>query len=329
MQNHTSALSTGRGLFYLVIAGAAWGTAGAGASLVYRISDLGPVGLSFYRHAGGTLLMLLLLAVRGRRPRTRPAGRRAPMRTWVRRVVTALSMALFQTAYFGAVQSTGLAVGTVVTLGAGPVLIAFGGRAFLGERIGRGGLAAVAGALAGLVVLVLGGSDATVRPLGVVLALLSASGYATTTLITRWTGQSGDGEDAVTTTAWTFGLGCLPLLPAAVAEGLLPQTQDTVQLPLLLAYIVLVPTALAYVLYFGGATVVRAATVSVIMLIEPVSAAVIAVTLLGEDLTVATVAGTVLLLAAVTALTLAEAREAASARRVERAPLPAVAAARD
>ena len=49
----------------------------------------------------------------------------------------------------------------------------------------------------------------------------------------------------------------------------------------LLAYVAAVPTALAYALYFAGAAVVRAATVSVIMLLEPVSAAVIAVTLAG------------------------------------------------
>jgi DME family drug/metabolite transporter len=76
----------------------------------------------------------------------------------------------------------------------------------------------------------------------------------------------------------------------------------------MLVYIASVPTALAYALYFSGAAVVRSATVSVIMLLEPVSAAVIAVVLLGERLTAPTVAGTVLMLAAVTGLAVAEAR---------------------
>ncbi|WSE13718.1 hypothetical protein OG564_36670 [Streptomyces sp. NBC_01280] len=40
-------LPVGRGLFHLVVAGAAWGTAGAAASLVFRASDLGPAALSF------------------------------------------------------------------------------------------------------------------------------------------------------------------------------------------------------------------------------------------------------------------------------------------
>ncbi|MCL2554634.1 MAG: EamA family transporter, partial [Actinomycetia bacterium] len=60
--------------------------------------------------------------------------------------------------------------------------------------------------------------------------------------------------------------------------------------------------------YFAGAAVLRAATVSVIALIEPVSAAVIAVALLGEHLTGATVLGTVVLLVAVAVLTWEEAR---------------------
>ncbi|WP_194293087.1 DMT family transporter [Streptomyces smaragdinus] len=310
-----------------MVAGAAWGTAGAAGSLVFRISELGPLGLSFYRQLGGTALMLLLLAFRPRPPRP-AAVRPAPRRVWVPRIVMALSMALFQSAYFGAVGSTGLAVGTVVTLGAGPVLIALGGRLFLGERMGAGGLAAVAGALAGLAVLVLGGSAATVRPAGVALAVVSASGYAATTLLTRWAGRGGEAQDTVRTTAWTFGLGAVPLLPLAAAEGLLPHTAEPARLALILAYVAVVPTALAYVLYFAGAAVVRAATVSVIMLIEPVSAAIVAVTLLGEHLTAATVAGTVLLLAAVVGLTAAETR-AATARRTPAGPSPALLTCRE
>ncbi len=222
---------------------------------------------------------------------------------------------MFQSAYFAAVDATGLAVGTVVTLGAGPVLIAVGARVLLGERLGLGGLAAVAGALAGLAVLVLGGEGGEVVPSGVLLALLSAAGYAAITLLTRWLGRDGGGGDALTTSAWAFGIGAVGLLPMAAVEGLVPHTDETGQVLWLLVYVAAVPTALAYALYFAGAAAVRSATVSVIMLLEPVSAAVIAVTVLGERLTAATVVGTLLLLTAVAGLALAEARGAAVTRR--------------
>ncbi|MFD6185898.1 DMT family transporter [Streptomyces goshikiensis] len=304
-----SPASSGRSLLYLVIAGTAWGTAGAAASLLFLASDLGPLSLTFWRCAGGLVVLLGVLAVR-RRPR------RAARPSVGSLVATGLMFTLFQAAYFAAVQATGLAVGTVVTLGAGPVLIALGARHWMGERLGSGGVVAVGGALAGLVVLVLGSGGGEVRPAGVGWALLSAAGYAGMTLRARWLGQRGAGGDPLVTTVWSTGVGAVCLLPFAVVEGLLPHTVELGRVVWLLVYVATVPTALAYALYFTGAASVRAATVSVIMLIEPVSAAVIAVLLLGERLTGAVVLGTVLLLAAVGALIAAEARRPADGPRV-------------
>ncbi|MGW2125204.1 DMT family transporter [Streptomyces sp. NPDC001758] len=310
MSNAVSGLPVGRGLLYLIVAGAAWGTAGAAASLVYRTSDMGPVSLSFWRCALGLLMLLAVrpLSRRARSTAPEPLGRRA-----LRAVATGVGLAVFQTAYFAAVSATGLAVATVVTLGAGPVLIALGARLTLGERLGRGGLAAVAGALAGLAVLALGGGDATVDTWGVLLALLSAAGYSTMTLLTRWWGRDG-AVDSSGTTVGAFAVTSVVLLPFAAAEGLVPHTDAPGVLLCLLLYVASVPTALAYGLYFAGAAVVRSATVSVIMLLEPVSAAVLAVTLLGERLTLGTLAGTLLMLGSVAGLAVGEARGARAPR---------------
>ncbi|MFE0515409.1 DMT family transporter [Streptomyces sp. NPDC058964] len=310
MSNASSGLPVGRGLLYLIVAGAAWGTAGAAASLVYRVSDMGAFTLSFWRCAAG---LVLLLAGGLLRPATRPAVAEPLGRRVRKAVATGFGLAVFQTAYFAAVQSTGLAVATVVTLGAGPVFIALGARCALGERLGRGGAAAVAGALAGLAVLTLGGSGATVRPAGVLLALLAAAGYSAMTLLTRWWGRQGGGDTSATT-VWAFAVTSLCLLPFALAEGLVPHTADPARVLVLLLYIAAIPTALAYALYFAGAAAVRSATVSVIMLLEPVSAAVLAVALLGERLTVPTVAGTLLMLGSVAGLAAAETRGSRASR---------------
>ncbi|MGW1540570.1 DMT family transporter [Streptomyces sp. NPDC002309] len=305
MSTAASGLPVGRGLLYLIVAGAAWGTAGAAASLVYRASDMGSVALSFWRCAVG---LLLLLAARHLRPGAgASAGPPAPKALRIGAV--GLGLAVFQTAYFAAVSATGLAVATVVTLGAGPVLIALGARLTMGERLGRAGVLAVVGALGGLGVLVLGGGDTAVRPWGVALALLSAAGYSAMTLLTRYWGRDGR-TDASATTVWAFAVTTLCLLPFALTEGLVPHTTEPALLLWLLVYIAAIPTALAYALYFAGAAVVRSAIVSVIMLLEPVSAAVLAVTLLGERLTTATVTGTLLMLGSVAGLAVAEARGA-------------------
>ncbi|MDH6552789.1 DMT family transporter [Streptomyces sp. SAI-041] len=300
MSHASSGLPVGRGLLYLIVAGTTWGTAGAVASLVYRTSDLGPVALSFWRCATG---LAVLLAVRPARPRARtalsePLGRRA-----LRVGASGVGLAVSQTAYFAAVRSTGLAVATVVTLGAGPVLTALGARIALGERLGRGGTVAVTGALAGLGVLMLGGADASVRPVGVLLGLLSAAGCCVMTLITRAARAESSG-----TSVAVFAVTTLCLLPLALTEGLLPHTARPALFVCLLAYLATVPTALAYGLYFAAAAVVRSTTVSVIMLLEPVSAAVLAVALFGERLTPAVLLGTLLMLGAVAGLAVTEAR---------------------
>ncbi|KUL51953.1 hypothetical protein ADL22_05795 [Streptomyces sp. NRRL F-4489] len=308
-------LPVGRGLVYVSVAATAWGTAGAAAALLYQGSGLGPLALTFWRTFGGLLLLLAVRAVRRARTGGPAAPAPRPAEPFRRRAAgaaaTGIALAVFQAAYFASVETTGLAVGTVITMGAGPVLIALGARLTMGERLGAGGVLAVAGALSGLLILVLGGSGAaTVQPAGVGYALLSAAGCAVMTLTTRRLGSGGSGGsgDPFAATISAFAVCALCLLPLAAAEGLWPYGHDLGRSLILLGYIAAVPTALAYGLYFTGLAVVRAATASVISLIEPVSAAAIAVLVLGERLTAATAAGTAVLLAAVAGLAITEAR---------------------
>ncbi|MER7579666.1 EamA family transporter [Kitasatospora sp. NPDC097691] len=330
----TASRSVRRGLAYLAFAGLTWGTTGPAVDIVYRSSDFGPVAVSFWRLLTGVALLLAARVFRparvvrparvfrparvvrsarafGRardtRRMPRPSGRRVLLFTG-----TGVGVAVFQTAYFAAVQDTGLAVGTIVTLGAAPVLTAAAGRVFLGERTGPAGLLAVAGALTGLAVLVLGNRAAdAVHPFGVGMALLSAAGFTVSNVLGRWTGRHGDGEDPYTLTVGSFAVGAAVLLPFAWVEGLVPHTAQPGHVVLLMLYVATVTTAVAYPLYFAGAGAVRAATASVVMLIEPVGAAVLAVLLLGERLTAATVIGTVLMLTAIAGLAVAESRREA------------------
>jgi DME family drug/metabolite transporter len=286
-----------RGFLFISVAATAWGTAGAVAAFLYRTSGLGPIAVSWWRFAIGATILGAVLAVRRRRialPRT----------GWGSLAAVGVGLAVFQTAYYGAVAYVGLAVGTVVTLGAGPVLIAFGARVTIGERLGRSGTAAVALALAGLVLLTGGSGSAGTRPaLGILLALLSASGYAVVTLLTRARGTAGQ---PYATALAGFAVGGVCLLPLALVEGLGgAYTASTVAWLLFLGA---VPSALAYGLFFAGLAHVRAATASVVALLEPVVAAVIAVAVLGERLSGAAVAGTVVLLGAVAVLVAVESR---------------------
>jgi len=313
---HGSTLPVRRGLWYIGIAATAWGTGGVAAALLYETTGLDPVTVSWWRFAGGALLLATARHHFG--PRTRRASRasQAPRATPSRRtaattlLVTGAGLAVYQTAYFLAIDLCGVAVATVVTLGAGPVLIAIGARLAGLERLTRGAAAAVAVALAGLVLLVAttAGDGASTSLAGVGLALVSAAGYAVVTLLTR----KGTDFPRYDSALGGFVVGALLLAPFALAtQGPTvadPTAATTLTAAGLLAYLAIVPSALAYPLFFKGLEVVRATTASVVALIEPVTAAVAAVLLLGEPLTATTATGAALLLTAVGLLAHAETR---------------------
>ena len=78
----------------------------------------------------------------------------------------AAGVAAYQLTFFAAVADTGVAVGTVVALGSGPVFAGLLGRAVHGERLTSRWMVATALAVAGVAVLVAAGSAAQVRPAG-------------------------------------------------------------------------------------------------------------------------------------------------------------------
>ena len=129
------------------------------------------------------------------------------------------------------------------------------------------------------------------------------------TLLTRRGGTTLHRYDAA---LGGFAVGAVLLAPLAVTQDLTIPT-GTGEIALLL-YLALVPTALAYALFFAGLAVVKATTASVVALVEPVTATLVAVAVLDEVLTPTTAAGSALLLSAVVALVVAERKPARRAR---------------
>ncbi|MFF3866224.1 DMT family transporter [Micromonospora sp. NPDC001898] len=277
-----------RDLVLISSAAVAWGAGGAAAAVLFRTSGLGPLAVSFWRVTVAALVLALACACR---PGT--ARSTTPRRT---AVVLGVGMAGYQGAYFAAVDHAGLALGTLVTLGAGPVFVTVGARVLLGERPGRRGVLVIVVALAGLALLV--GGPVNTGPgqaWGVGAALLSALGYSGVTVYTRAVG--GGQADAV-----SFAAGLLVLLPLALAEGVWPRTGAALPVLGWLVFLGVVPTLLAYRWYFAGLATVPAGTAAVVVLLEPLAAAVLAVALLGERLTVNLVVGSAVLLTAVALL---------------------------
>ncbi|MFC1429677.1 EamA family transporter [Streptacidiphilus sp. N1-3] len=296
-----------RALLTIGLAAVSWGTAGAAAAVLHRISDLGPITVSCWRFALGALLLLgarpLVHRTAARTSRDRSDQGRRSSRRLLLTLGTGLLMATFQTCYLASVDLAGLALGTTATLGAAPVLTALGARVLFGERLGRRGGGTIVLALTGLALLAFGSGPSASGPeplWGLLCALGSAAGSAAINLIGQVQARSGRAGDPYDRALAGFTVGAVCLLPLAAATGpLLPAPHHLLAAAALLGYLGAVPTALAYALFFAALSVVRATAVSVVMMLEPVAALLLAVGLLGEQLTLAAACGTATLLAAV------------------------------
>ncbi|MFG1922865.1 DMT family transporter [Cryptosporangium sp. NPDC048952] len=264
----------------LVVAGICWGTGGVTGRALASAGDVSAPSVAAYRLlVGGALLVLVLLVMR-RWPRSRAA--------WLRVLTVAALAAAFQASYFAAIAVSSVTLATLIAIGSAPLLVLVADTVSTRRLPHRGTVRPVVVGIAGLALLVGAPSGGTVA--GVGLAVLAGAGFAALTLIGR---RPVAGLDEATTTGYGFLLGGMLLLP--VADGVAVNA-STVGL---LAFLGTVPTALAYTLYFRGLRSSSAVTATVVALLEPLTAAVLAAALFGERLSVPATVGAVLLLGSI------------------------------
>ncbi len=284
-----------RGFLLVVLAALAWGTSGLTGDLVADRTGLDPLDVAWHRMAVGAAV-LVAVHLLGRR---RGDGQRAPLTRGLRWRLVAVGggLATYQAAYFAAVATAGVSIATLVALGLAPLLVAVGAAVLGHGRPDRATGTALLVALAGLVLLVgvsAGGDGGDAVLLGALAAVGCAVAYAGVVLL------SSQVPDGVPTTTVGFTVGALLLTPVALAAGL-DLTADPVAL-VLLAYLGVVASALAYGLFFTGVRTVPAAVASIVTLLEPLTATALAAAVLGERLSPAALAGGAMMLGAVTAL---------------------------
>lgn len=253
----------------LVLAGASlFGTVGTAQALGPDVPSSSLAAARLLLTA--VVLVAIVLALGGGRGIT-AAARRAP--TWF----AGVGQGAFNLFFLAAMKETGVAVGTLVAIGAAPVITGL-----IARHVTRLWLVATTVAVTGLVLLVLGqqGGAMEATPLGVALALGAATSYAT--YIVAGNAAEELGLETQAFLAAAFSVAAVVTLPGLLVGDLGWVT--TAGGALLLGYLVLVPTVLAYSLFNRGLRGVRSSTASTLALIEPVVAASLAFVLLGERL---------------------------------------------
>ncbi len=296
-----SGMTSGRAAwlgFLMVAAGATlWGTGGVAAKALFLTTTITPLAVGFYRLA---LSVPVLMFANGLRGSHWGLAWNDPRNLVV--VALGAAMALYQVFYYAAVHQAGVTIATLVTLCTAPIIVAVISSLVLNERLSRLVAISLVMALIGTALLVGFPSDMTDSRdsilAGVALALGSATSYAVLTVCSRALSNVVEPAPLIVV---SFGGGAVVLLPFVLAEGL------SFGFPLeawgLLVYLGLVPTSIAYILFFVGLRTTPATVASILTLMEPLTAAFLAWLIFGERLGPFGLLGAALLICAMILLT--------------------------
>lgn len=279
------------GLLSILLAATLWGTVGVVIQALYRLSDTNPLSVGFLRLALSLPLLFIVCGFTLGRKTFRVARRDLGLM-----LLIGAMTALYQVCYFSAITYIGVAAATLIALCVAPVWVALLATVLLRERMTRGVFLAGSCAIAGTILLVGVQPSSAMQSmgLGVLLALGSALGYAVVVLCGR---SLAERYHPLQTLTIGFGSGAVILLPFAVGTGLAISYSVLGWLALL--YLGIIPTALAYLLYFGGIRHTTATVASIATLLEPLISTVLAWWLLNEQLGSLGIVGAVLLLGAI------------------------------
>lgn len=270
-------------------AAALWGT--TGTAQTFAASQTSPYWIGALRLAVASVFFCVLLAS-GRVRAPSPQRLRPPRPAWRWVLFGGASMAAYNLCFFAGVKTVGVAIGTALAIGSGPVWIGLLQALVTRQAPQRIWWLGTALAIGGLTLL-LGSNGWGARPelRGVLLCLGAGLSYATYALTSK---QLVGVVSPTVATSWLFGVAALLALPlAALMAGALTGSMASW---LMVAYLGLVATGAAYLLFGHALRHISAASGVTLALAEPVTAFLLAVGLLGEQPTALAYVGLALVL---------------------------------
>ncbi|RHW35808.1 EamA family transporter [Lysinibacillus yapensis] len=277
---------------FVLLAAVLWGTVGTIQTFLQE--DVSSITVAAVRSAiGGGALLIAALAMK-----------KIHFKTWSWKwtILAALTIALFQSLFFTSVRFTGVAIGTVVTIGSSPVFSGLVEWVIWKRRPNRIWAIATLLAIVGCVLLFVNRGQATISPIGILLALSAGLMFA---LYTNCSKQLTETEETLPAVAMTFTLCALMLLPFS-GDGVAWVFHSQNFLPIL--FMGLAATSLAYVLFLAGLEKISSSSAVTLSLAEPLTASMLGVFWVGEYLSATSWIGVALLLAGIVVLTVGTSR---------------------
>jgi DME family drug/metabolite transporter len=262
-----------RGVALVLAAAVLWGTTGTAQS--FAPPQLSSYWVGALRLVASSLFFLAWLVLTERGALARSALASLP---WRGVMAAAVCMSVYNLAFFAGVRASGVAVGTAIAIGSGPVwagiLQALVNRRPPSLPWWLGTVLAVGG---GALMIAGGGALQALTPLGVVLCLIAGLSYAVYALVNKT--MVADASAAAVTGA-VFTLAALLSLPVALALAGLPMVRAADLA--IVAWLGVMSTGVAYLLFSHALRHISGATAVALALAEPVTAFVLALVVVGE-----------------------------------------------
>ena len=262
-----------RGVALVLAAAVLWGTTGTAQS--FAPPQLSSYWVGALRLVASSLFFVAWLVLTERRALGQAALALLP---WRGVVAAAVCMSAYNLAFFAGVRASGVAVGTAIAIGSGPVwagvLQALVSRRPPSLAWWLGTVLAVGG---GALMISASGAVQALTPLGVALCLAAGLSYAIYALVNKT--LVADASAAAVTGA-VFTLAALLSLPVALALAGLPVVRAADLA--IVAWLGVMSTGVAYLLFSHALRHISGATAVALALAEPVTAFVLALVVVGE-----------------------------------------------
>ena len=282
-----------RGYLLILAAGALWGTIGFFATILANLGmKAGPV--AFFRVLSSTVMLALVLLIKGKGTSLFRISRRGLFSCML---IGVISQAFYNVCYMNTIEQNGMATAAVF-LYTSPVYVALLSRLFFREPLTGNKILAIIMNIVGCVLTVTGGvfSEMRISAFGLVMGLLAGFTYALLPILSR-TGASEENPYTAAFYGQLFGALMLFFLIRPYQN---PGTEFTWQIILVLIGFGLIPSALAYIVYYGGMSrITETSKVPVIASVETVVAAVIGLVAFGQTLGAVKILGIALVLCSI------------------------------
>lgn len=272
---------------FVLLAAMLWGT--VGTTQTFLENGVSSIAVASVRSAiGGGILLIILVFMRKIKFRNW---------SWKWTILAALTIALFQSLFFTSVRFTGVALGTVVTIGSSPVFSGIVEWVIWKRKPNRLWGIATSLAVVGCILLFVNRGEATVHPVGILLALCAGLMFA---LYTNSSKQLTEREETLPAVAMTFTICSLMLVPFS-QDGVRWVFSSQNLVPML--FMGLAATSIAYILFLAGLEKISSSSAVTLSLAEPLTAALLGVFLVNEYLSPTSWFGVALLLGGIVVLT--------------------------